>query len=150
MDIQYHRVKQRFCVNHDNTWTCDRDDLLPFLRKLRGFNSEGLSPSLIIFDFKSDGGYRFALRDLLRLVRDEYSSQTPAKIVVSVAKLSTARRLMPKMDQLKLEEGLAIDQENNADAVGRFLIALDKGGGRGFGNGTFAYGISLNIRRSIR
>jgi hypothetical protein len=151
IDIRYDPGKQRFCVNHDTVAFCDNDELVPFLRGLRGIAARDPRFALLVLDFKDHGRNDNAYRELLDIVRIEFTSAVPAKVILSTAKIAVdARVLMSKAGGLKSNEAFAIDAENDVDAVADLLEQVNPTGGRAYGNGTFRWGISLNIRRSIQ
>jgi hypothetical protein len=152
IDARYDPRGRRFCVNHDNTWNCDNENIVPFLEGLRNLADTYPGFALLIIDLKDHQGNNYAYRDLLAIVRSRLTSPTRIKVILSTAKINSppARALISSAGQTRRSEGFAIDQENDVEAVANVLNRYAPASGRAYGNGTFRFGISLNIRRSIR
>jgi glycerophosphoryl diester phosphodiesterase len=149
-DVRHQASTGRFCVNHDTTLFCDRDELVGFLRGVRQVaDAPNSSLAMVFVDFKDADGRLEAAQTLLGIVRRELTEPTGVKVVLSMSKLEKARPQFPRVGRdLRPGEGLAIDEEDSADGVARFFA--DRGIGRAaFGNGTFVAGISIDIRGSI-
>jgi glycerophosphoryl diester phosphodiesterase len=147
-DVRFSSKHQKFCVNHDTTLFCDRDDLVLYLREVKQLaNKYGEQLAMIIMDFKDADGNANAGADLMTIVRRELTADTGVKAILSVPKLS----MVAVLDTVKpgAGEGLAVDAENDVDRVAKYFKNRDIGRAV-FGNGTFVAGIEINIEDSIR
>jgi glycerophosphoryl diester phosphodiesterase len=147
-DVRYSRAHRKFCVNHDTALFCDRDNLVPYLRGLRGLASKhGEQFAMILMDFKDADGNANAGAELMAIARAELLSPTGISSILSVPKLS--QRSVLDTVTPGPREALAVDQENDAAAVHSYFRS--RGITRSaFGNGTFVAGIEVNIKDSIR
>jgi hypothetical protein len=149
-DVRHDSAGRRYCVNHDTTLFCERDELVGFLRGVRQVASHANSPLAMVFiDFKEPDGNIDAAHTLMKIVREELTEATGLKAVLSMAALADAKLQFPRFrGDVRSGEALSVDEHDGADEVAQFFED-HRVSRRAYGNGTFVAGISIDIRNSI-
>lgn len=122
-DIQYNEYRNVLCVNHDIALFYVRDDLGRYLDGVKKLVNSHPHFSLMIFDCK-DTDYPGVARMLLGKIRHHLGETTPLRIILSVSSLSSASFLAEIARDLRSNEAVCIDEENDVRRVANTLVNL--------------------------